>query len=125
MSTIKANDIQNATGGIPTVKGQKLIPTAWVNFNGTGTVAIRDSENVSSITDIGVGIFTANFTATMADSNYTVNVASSRGTNSEILGRPFGTRTAAAIGIEVSMMGTWDSYRDVEFNTILVMGGQA
>jgi len=70
MSTVKANDLQNASGGIPTVKGQRLIPTAWVNFNGTGTVVIRDSENVSSITDNNVGDYTLNFATAMADANY-------------------------------------------------------
>jgi len=43
---------------------------AWVNFNGTGTVAIRASGNVSSITDNGTGIFTVNFTNNMPDINY-------------------------------------------------------
>jgi hypothetical protein len=43
---------------------------AWVNFNGTGTVAIRGSGNVSSITDLGVGRYTVNFTTAMADANY-------------------------------------------------------
>lgn len=47
---------------------------AWVNFNGTGTVAIRGSGNVSSITDGGVGIYTVNFTTAMPDANYVVNV---------------------------------------------------
>jgi hypothetical protein len=41
-----------------------------VNFNGTGTVAIRDSGNVSSITDNGTGNYTINFTAAMPDANY-------------------------------------------------------
>jgi len=45
---------------------------AWVNFNGTGTVAIRDSGNVSSITDNGVGLYTMNFTTAMPDTNYSV-----------------------------------------------------
>jgi hypothetical protein len=45
---------------------------AWVSFNGTGTVAINSSRNVSSITDGGVGIFTVNFTTAMADANYAV-----------------------------------------------------
>ena len=45
---------------------------AWVNFNGTGTVAIRGSGNVSSITDNGVGNYTVNFTAAMQDINYSV-----------------------------------------------------
>ena len=45
---------------------------AWVNFNGTGTVAIRASGNVSSITDTGVGGYTVNFTTAMPDANYAV-----------------------------------------------------
>jgi uncharacterized protein (AIM24 family) len=43
---------------------------AWVNFNGTGTVAIRGSGNVSSITDNGTGDYTINFTTAMTDANY-------------------------------------------------------
>ena len=43
---------------------------AWVNFNGTGTVAIRASYNVSSITDRGTGLYTVNFTTAMPDLNY-------------------------------------------------------
>jgi hypothetical protein len=43
---------------------------AWVNFNGTGTVAIRASFNVSSITDNGTGDYTINFTTAMSDANY-------------------------------------------------------
>jgi hypothetical protein len=45
---------------------------AWVNFNGTGTPAIRASGNVSSITDHGVGDYTINFTSSMPDANYSV-----------------------------------------------------
>ena len=45
---------------------------AWVNFNGTGTVAISASGNVSSITDNGTGDYTINFTTAMPDVNYSV-----------------------------------------------------
>ena len=45
---------------------------AWANFNGTGTVAIRASGNVSSITDNGTGDYTVNFTTALADANYSV-----------------------------------------------------
>jgi hypothetical protein len=45
---------------------------AWVNFNGTGTVAIRGSGNVTSITDNGTGDYTVNFTTALADANYGV-----------------------------------------------------
>jgi hypothetical protein len=45
---------------------------AWVNFNGTGTVAIRASGNVSSITDLGTGYYRVNFTTAMPDANYSI-----------------------------------------------------
>ena len=50
---------------------------AWVNFNGTGTVAIRESYNVSSITDNGVGDYTVNITNALVDANYVQNVSAS------------------------------------------------
>lgn len=57
----------NATGAAPIYACR-----AWVNFNGTGTVAIRASGNVSSITDNGVGDYTVNFITAMPDVNYSV-----------------------------------------------------
>ena len=60
---------------VPTISGTAPIYMcrAWVNFNGTGTVAIRASGNVSSITDNGVGAYTVNFTTAMPDINYSVS----------------------------------------------------
>lgn len=55
---------------------------AWVNFNGTGTVAIRAAFNVSSITDHATGAYTANFTNPMADANYGIVATSGDGPNS-------------------------------------------
>lgn len=55
----------NASGAAPVYACR-----AWVNFNGTGTVAIRASGNVSSITDNGTGDYTVNFTTAMPDTNY-------------------------------------------------------
>ena len=55
----------NKTGSAP-----MFACRAWVNFNGTGTVAIRASGNVSSITDNGVGDYRVNFTTAMPDANY-------------------------------------------------------
>ena len=55
---------------------------AWVNFNGTGTVAIKGSGNVTSITDNGVGNYTVNFTTAMPDANYAITLGSGAlGTN--------------------------------------------
>jgi len=49
---------------------------AWVNFNGTGTVAIRASFNVSSITDNGTGNYTVNLSTAMPDASYAITVGS-------------------------------------------------
>ena len=54
---------------------------AWVNFNGTGTVAIRASFNVSSITDNGTGDYTVNFTTALADANYACLIMGGRSSN--------------------------------------------
>ena len=71
MSTLRVNTIQNQAGtGQPSISG---LAQAWVNFNGTGTVAIRASFNVSSITDNGTGNYTINFTTAMTDANYSVS----------------------------------------------------
>ena len=56
---------------------------AWVNFNGTGTVAIRASGNVSSITDISTGQYRVNFTSAMPDANYAA-VAGANGRSGSI-----------------------------------------
>jgi hypothetical protein len=72
MGTLKLNTISNLAG-TKTVPSETAIAgsaKAWVNFNGTGTVAIRDSFNVTSITDNGTGDYTVNFTTAMANTNY-------------------------------------------------------
>ena len=70
MSTLRVDTLQNRSGGdLITAKG---MARAWVNFNGTGTVAIRSAFNVTSITDNGTGNYTLNFTAAMDDANYAV-----------------------------------------------------
>lgn len=72
MSTLKTDTLSN-TAGSKTVPMATVVDgsaKAWVNFNGTGTVAIRASFNVSSITDNGVGDYTVNFTTALPDANY-------------------------------------------------------
>jgi hypothetical protein len=70
MSTIIASNISDGTTSVASTYVVNGSAKAWVNFNGTGTVAIRDSLNVGSITDNGTGDYTSNFTAAMSDANY-------------------------------------------------------
>ena len=77
---------------------------AWVNFNGTGTVAIRASYNVSSITDNGTGDYTVNFTTALVDADYAWVTGANRsgtGLNSRHLCYRDGfTKTVSALQIE-------------------------
>jgi hypothetical protein len=73
------------TGNITFVSTQPQVCKAWVNFNGTGTVAIRASYNVSSITDNNTGDYTVNFTSALADANYAINITAKRGSLNEAL----------------------------------------
>ena len=71
---------------------------AWVNFNGTGTVAIRSSYNVSSITDNGSGDYTINFANALSDANYCVLCNSVLASTTSATGSagPYGTFAAGA-----------------------------
>jgi hypothetical protein len=77
--TVVVDTINSSVAGTPTVfqaNGTQIgtLCRAWVNFNGTGTVAIRGSFNVSSITDNGTGNYTVNFTNAMPDANYAFTI---------------------------------------------------
>jgi len=72
MSTLKLDTLSNKAGtaSVPSDTIVSGTAKAWVNFNGTGTVAIRRAFNVASITDNATGHYTVNFTTAMPDANY-------------------------------------------------------
>jgi len=87
---------------IPTVSGTAplYMARAWVNFNGTGTVAIRASGNVSSITDNGTGDYTVNFTTAMSDADYAFGgAAGTPGSAFSTLSNRTSTQTTSALRI--------------------------
>lgn len=96
----------NASGNAPIYACR-----AWVNFNGTGTVAIRASGNVSSITDNGTGNYTVNFTIAMPDADYAVS-----GAGGSMSGSPayiaYDTRTTTRV--RVGNAGIANSYYPVD-----------
>jgi hypothetical protein len=71
---------------------------AWVNFNGTGTVAIRDSHNVSSISDISTGDYRVQFTNNMGQGNYVTVSAAGYFTGSG----------SQQNGVNEAAMGSWN-----------------
>lgn len=101
MSTLRVNTIQDATGsGTPSING---LAKAWVNFNGTGTVAIRASFNVSSITDRGTGQYTVNFTNAMTDANY----AFTSGVSTGVATNPTGVASQAGQPYSTTQLGIY------------------
>lgn len=116
MSTLRVNTLQNAAGtGQPAMSGAAK---AWVNFNGTGTVAIRASFNVTSITDNGTGDYTVNFTTAMVDANYSMIGTSSLpsgGSDRRVVATNLNTTpTASAVRISVGYGATADDQTYVQ-----------
>ena len=84
MSTIRVDNFGPSAGG--TTYSARGIAKAWVNFDGTGTIAARDSENVSSLTDNGTGDYTVNFSSAFAAAddysfNFTFGTTTASNTN--------------------------------------------
>ena len=105
MATVDGSGNMSVTGNLSFNSGYGSSAVAygcraWVNFNGTGTVAIRASGNVSSITDNGTGNYTVNFANAMPDANYTMNVTSNfsgSGTGLTVVGTAGNISTGNAV----------------------------
>jgi hypothetical protein len=100
MSTLKFNQWLN------TDNTENYKCRAWVNFNGTGTVAIRASGNVSSITDNGNGDYTVTFTTAMPDADYSVaNMAGRTTASNDFVSGSSAAPTTTSLRVRVSNGG--------------------
>lgn len=114
------SDGTNSTSATNCIQGSAK---AWVNFNAIGTVAIRASYNVSSITDNGTGNFTVNFTNAFADTNYVcVGFARRDDTNPGFLlgaGTAY-TKTTSSMQIGVVFTPNTVLYDSAEINCMFI-----
>lgn len=95
---------------------------AWVNFDGTGTVAVRSSGNVSSITDNGTGDYTINLSTAMPDANYAVSVIAGGTPNASVC-RTFEdstARTASLFRIAVFNSGSGAVVDSSQINIMVI-----
>lgn len=103
---------------------QKRTAKAWINFNGTGTISIRDSFNVSSIVDNGIGMYTINFATAMLDTNYCV-VAMGRYFSNDIYSQNLATlnqssiKTVSSVAIVSNYSRGGNKYDCSELNIII------
>lgn len=79
MSTLRADSVAPSAGGTSRSL-PRGVAAAWVYFNGTGTIAINDSNNVTSITDGGTGIYSTAWANDMSSASYGVSAAYQRST---------------------------------------------
>ena len=134
MSTIKTNTITGTTsagsivvtgeGGSTTTNLQQGLVKAWINLNGTGTIATRDSFNSASITDNGTGEYIDTFTNPMVNTTYSVSGESGTlGANNEnMFVCNFGRSTTGSRGSNMSDGG---SAADRDLYCIMVAGDLA
>ena len=124
MSNIRIDNIAPSAGGTYR-NAPRGIAAAWVNFNGTSTVAIRDSENVASLTDAATGDYLCNYSSNMSNQNYSPSVnsggaglliASGRDDNS------FNATTYIRVGVRNASTGQWE---DTDFVGVTVHGDLA
>jgi hypothetical protein len=93
---------------------------AWVNFNGTGTPAIRASGNVTSITDNGTGTYAVNFTTAMPDANYAVPVGGSRDAFAVTADHQIGVYGFSTTSISLACRTEGGAYIDFQFVTCAI-----
>ena len=73
LGKIKADTLEHSTAGsLDTQYVVQGSAKSWINFNGTGTIATRDSFNISSLSDIGTGEYSVTIASAMSNTNYTV-----------------------------------------------------
>jgi hypothetical protein len=104
MSTLTVSTLSDGTNSTSSTNCIQGSAKAWVNFNGTGTVAIRASYNVSSITDNGTGDYTVNFTNAFADANYCYTLAAERTLNNNNDGPKCGVRNGGVLTTSIRVM---------------------
>ena len=118
----------NAGGSVnpsTNVEGINYSCRAWVNFDGTGTPAIRASGNVTSITDNGTGDYTVNFTTAMPDANYSVTGSTVGASGTTRSGNVLGHYSLATTSVGIrTQLGASDtaagSATDLSVNTIAI-----
>ena len=126
-SELRVNTLKDAAGNNSVGMSYVAEGTAkaWVNFNGTGTVATRDSLNVSGLVDGGTGIFTVSFSSSFANSNYAAvgNGSESTSGTGELNSRDVIVRTLSTTSFNVYNYG--GGYKDYILNYVATHGDLA
>jgi hypothetical protein len=119
MSTLNVANISDGTDTVETGYVVNGSAKAWVNFNGTGTVAIQASMNVASLTDDGVGLYTVNLTGNMSSANYASTTGSTRSTSSSADRAASGQHAVGSCFLNNRNTSTNTDYDDDQLSLVL------
>lgn len=113
MSQITVENIKRSTETAS--RSTRGVAAAWVNFDGTGTIAARDSENVSSLTDDGAGLYTVNYSSNMANANCGISGSGGSAVAQSILATR--SLTASSVGVRTTNTTTSADNAEVHVKT--------
>jgi hypothetical protein len=117
-ANVTAAKLDGAQSGSAPIFGVR----AWVRFNGTGTVAIGASGNVTSITDRGTGEYTVNFTTAMADANYAaVATAGTPAANTAAIAHLANSIAPTSSAVAVDVITDGGTRQDATYICVIVM----
>ena len=122
MSEIRANTVSNAAGTGPVTLTGQYAAKVWANINGLNPSSIRDSFNISSLVDNGVGYNTLSYTSSMSDANYMCNVSAGNnlgnGEGSWVCTRDTSTTlTGSVVVVTFDNAGSYQDTKQVFYST--------
>ena len=122
--TVHWGDGTSQTSAASAVAGDSVC-RAWVNFNGQGTVAIRDDKNITSITDNGTGYYNVNFTTNQNDSNYATTIgADGRSVNSRHCSIDYLSYSTSTVRVTIEDTSQYGASRaDCILISVAIFGG--
>jgi hypothetical protein len=123
---IIADQIEHSTAGsLDTSYVVNGSAKAWVNFNGSGTVAIQKSHNTSSITDSGTGQYVVNLSSSIDSANYVININSNGWHQVPAIGGAGGSLTSGAAAIRLRNASSPFDYTDAAIVVTSIQGDLA
>lgn len=126
MSEIRATTISDLGGTGPVTLTKQSAAKAWANLNGTSTIALRDSFNVSSVADSGTGLYDFTFTTAFSDANRAGQTALANTTTDTMVqvGDSALAPTASTMRT-IGLSGGGTSLKDLTYNLLLIHGDLA
>ena len=125
MSTLNVSNITDGTTTLATEYVVNGSAKAWVHFQGTGTVAVRDSLNITSITDNGSGLYAPNFTASLSGLYSVVGHAIADANFPSVVGSYSYGRTSSDCDTNTTSAGGVSGWSDISTVDVSIHGDLA